>query len=276
MIREWSCDAPRSCPNSNRSSPTTPAPARFAAQYRAPEPIPPRPTTATSNSRSSTISDLGFAVRVVFVGAHRTIGLTLPRALFTGKLVEYFRHGANVRVHRSAARADVVDTGVARFPREVRHFVTRNLQWIQLIGETRQRREVGLLGRRSVGDGLRRDEALNRLAHFDRDRERLLGAGQAVHPDNVRACGTEPPRTFCGRIALVRERYLLLERHRHHHRQIRIHGALDEQERLAEIAECLSDPEVGWAGLGLILELPIEQPSHVIGARSLLRTVGPC
>src|SRR5665809_64343 len=83
MILEWSCDAPRSCPKSKRSSPTTPVPARFAAQYTAPEPIPPSPTTATSKSLLPAISDLGFGVRVVLVGAHRSIRLTLPVALLS-------------------------------------------------------------------------------------------------------------------------------------------------------------------------------------------------
>src|SRR5665809_18430 len=154
MILEWSCDAPRSCPKSKRSSPTTPVPARFAAQYTAPEPIPPSPTTATSKSLLPAISDLGFGVRVVLVGAHRSIRLTLPVALLSWELVEHLRHRANVCMHSSTTRTDVVDTGVARLACEVGHLVARNLHGIQLVGELGQRSEVGILGRRPIRDGL--------------------------------------------------------------------------------------------------------------------------
>ena len=48
MIREWSCEAPRTCPSSNCSNPTTSTPRR-ASQYAAAEPRPPSPITPTAD-----------------------------------------------------------------------------------------------------------------------------------------------------------------------------------------------------------------------------------
>ena len=67
----------------------------------------------------------------------------------------------------------------------------------------------------------------------------------------------------------------LLERHRHHDREPGRLGALDEQERLAEVGEGLADPEVGRPGVELVLELPIEELADVVRARGVLRQVRP-
>ena len=67
----------------------------------------------------------------------------------------------------------------------------------------------------------------------------------------------------------------LSRRHRHHHGQARRLRALDEQQRLAEPAERLADPEVGRPGVDLVLELPVEQRAHVVGRRGVVGLVGP-
>src|SRR5919198_3876980 len=118
MIREWSCDAPRSWPNANRSSPSTPSPARFAAQYAAPDPSPPSPTIATAKSRRSATSDLGLGVLVVLVRRHGLARRRAPLALRGRDLAERLRHSPHVGLDRSAARADVLDPGRRRLRRK--------------------------------------------------------------------------------------------------------------------------------------------------------------
>src|SRR5438034_8962142 len=140
MIREWSCEAPRSCPNSNRSSPSAPDPTRLAARYTAPLPMPPRPTTATSNSRRcpnqasdpagprSRLSGLGLGVAVVLVGGHGLAALRPPLPLVLGELAQGPGHAPDVLGDRATAGPDHVDAGVLRPQGARRHLAPVELE----------------------------------------------------------------------------------------------------------------------------------------------------
>jgi hypothetical protein len=122
---------------------------------------------------------------------------------------------------------------------------------------------------------LGREIAGHHAAHLGGDRQLLLGAVQAVDPDDVSTGVDELPGAIGRRLSFVGARNRLLETHRRHHREARAFRALDEEERLVDIRERLADPEVHAAGVGLILQLPIEQTAHVVGALGILGIVRP-
>ena len=165
--------------------------------------------------------------------------------------------------------------GLLRVAREVTHLLAGELQRIQLVREVPGRREVRLLGGRAVSHRLRRDVSGHGATHLDGDREHLFRAVQAVDPDDVCPCIGELARAVGGRVALVRHGLGLLEAHRGHHRQPGELRALDEQDRLLHERERLADPEVHTAGVELVLELPVEQRSDVVGARRVSGVVRP-
>src|SRR6266536_4014430 len=223
MIREWSCEAPRSCPSSNRSKPRAPEPTRFAPRYTALLPMPPRPMTATSNSRRSPIrprlpaggprvplSGLGLGVAVILVGGHGLAALRPPLPLVFGELAEGPGHAPDVLCDRAAARPDHVDAGVVRPASERRHLAPGELERGERVREVGRRGEVGPIGRGSVGDGLADHVTGDGLAHLERDRKLLVRAVQAVDADDVGAGVGQLASAVAGRVALVGPWFRLL------------------------------------------------------------------
>src|SRR5688500_12983316 len=77
MMREWSCDSPRTCPSSNCSRPSTSAPARRESQYAAALPNPPSPKTMYSYSSFVAIS----AADMTWLDAQRPLAEQLDVAV---------------------------------------------------------------------------------------------------------------------------------------------------------------------------------------------------
>src|SRR5439155_23297385 len=106
MIREWSSDAPRACPSSYRSSPTTLTPRR-APQYAAAEPNAPSPTTPRSYRSRGLLSDASSHHREGLVD--RDLGAALQHRTALGHLdrgVQGVRADDRVAAGAAAAIAD--------------------------------------------------------------------------------------------------------------------------------------------------------------------------
>ena len=123
------------------------------------------------------------------------------------------------------------------------HLAARVLERIEVVRKSLQAGEVGPFfascGNRPAGTPRTRD----RLAHLLDQRQRRLGASQAVDPDDVGAGVLERLRAMRRGLAVRRHR-LVLEAHGDHHRQARLLRPLDGEERLAEPRERLADDEV--------------------------------
>src|SRR4051795_11957641 len=189
---------------------------------------------------------------------------------------ERLGHGADVVRPAAAADADVVDAGLARAERELRHLEARALEGLELDGErppavlAAQRLERGGRRRRPVRHRLGRDRDVHGRADALEQRQHRLRSAGAVEADDPRAVAGQDAARLDVVEAVVR-RLRLHARERHHRRQAELRADVEGDQRLADVVERLGDHEVdalldGPAELLLVLRAHDEPgPDRVRG-----------